>query len=118
IYFGCALVAFCVVGFFHRRSRVPDAAPDDGKSAIDRWVMRHAEDLMRAISIVIGVLWIYGVYYYPDAPIRRCGDGFCGKHGPTRTLAEFQSFENWESLFIFCFFLGFLSILYLRTKIP
>jgi len=118
VYFGCALVVWSIVGFFFSRSREPKAEPDDGKSIINRWVTRHAEDLARAIFIVIGVLWTYGVYYYPDAPIRRCGDGFCGKHGPTRTLAEFQSFENWEGLFIFTFILGFLSVLYLKTKLP
>jgi hypothetical protein len=118
IYFGCALVAFWIAGFFYGRPRKPDAEPDDGRSAIDRWVTRHAEDLMRTIFIVIGLLWIYGVYFYPDAPIKRCDDGFCGKHGPTRTLAEFRSYEKWESLLFFSFFLGFLSLLYLRTKLP
>jgi len=118
IYFGCALVAFWVVGFFYGRSRETNAEPDAGKSAIDGWITRHAEDLARAIFIVNGVLWTYGVYYYPDAPIRRCGDGFCGKHGLTRTLAEFRSFENWESVFFFSFFLSFLLVLYLKTKLP
>lgn len=116
IYVGLALVAFWTIQLFYARRPLPSEL-DNEKSAVDRWVTRHAERLRLTISITIMLLWIYGVHVYPDAPITRCGDGFCGKQGHARTLAEFRSFEKWQSLLFFSFFLGCLSIIYLSTKI-
>ena len=118
IYFGCTLVAIWIAGFFYARRPRPSSDPADGKSATDRWVKRNADHLMRATFIAIGLLWIYGVYFYPDAPITRCGEGYCGKGGVPHTLEEFRAFEKWQDLFFFTFILGFLTLLYLRTKIP
>jgi hypothetical protein len=84
---------------------------------MDRWVTKYARQLARAVVAAWLLLWAYGAYFYPDAPITRCGESFCGKHGRTHTLQEFQDSGRHDDLMIFAFIFGFLSFLYLRTKI-
>jgi hypothetical protein len=88
-----------------------------GSPAVDEWIRKNARQLIRAIAVVWLLLWACGAYNYPDAPITRCGDSFCGKNGRIHTAEEFQASSRFDDLMIFATIFGFLSMLYLRTRI-
>jgi hypothetical protein len=59
----------------------------------------------RVARAVIGagmaLVFAYGVFLYPDAPIKTCSSGYCGKYGRAHTAAEFDDFMRWEhALFV------------------
>ncbi len=54
---------------------------------------------------------VYGVYKFPDAPLRQTAGGYAGKHGEPRTREDFEAFVSWERVmfvvFPAAFVLGF-----------
>ena len=46
---------------------------------------------------------VYGVYNFPDAPIRRAGEGYVGKYGKPHTREEFEAFVRWKSVMFVAF---------------
>jgi hypothetical protein len=68
-----------------------------------------------ALTVAAGLLavatMVYGVYHFPDAPIRRTEGGYSGKGGKPRTREDFESFVLWEKamfiVFPSVFLLGF-----------
>jgi hypothetical protein len=78
-------------------------------------------ELCARIGLIIGsvgmiALFFYGVIMWPDAPIKECGAGYCGKHGLVHTAADYQSFKRWETALITVWPLGMVVGLYLRTR--
>ena len=66
-----------------------------------------------ALAVATGLMMIYGIYTFPDAPIRQCGENcFQGKQGQPRTRDDFEAFGRWlwitPSLFIAALASGFL----------
>jgi len=118
LYFGCALVAIWIIQLFFSRRPESNSVPEDGKRTFDKWLRKNASSLMLIIFILVGLMFIYGDYFYPDAPITKCGDSYCGKQRTPHTLEEFRAFENWQGLLVLTFGAGFLALLYLKTKIP
>jgi hypothetical protein len=57
--------------------------------------------LLLWLTIVAAVLaaatLAYGVYMFPDAPIRATDGGYKGKTGNPHTLEEFEAFGVWET---------------------
>lgn len=87
-------------------------------STFEKWAKKYAAHLLRVIFIAVALLWIHGVYFYPDAPIFKCGDGYCGKQHQAHTRAEFSAFYEWQSFYFLAFSFGFLTLCYLKRKIP
>lgn len=115
----CAMVALWIFEFFfHRRPESTSISTDEKKPAFEQWITRNATQLARLVFISIGLMWIYGVYFYPDAPIAKCGETYCGKQGEPHTRGDFQAFENWQGLLVLTFIVGFVALIYLRTRIP
>jgi len=46
---------------------------------------------------------VYGIYNFPDAPIRQTADGYAGKHGRPRTPEEFEKFVLWQKAMFIVF---------------
>jgi hypothetical protein len=64
-----------------------------------------------AACLLAVVTMIYGIYNFPDAPIRRTAEGYQGKGGRARTQADYEAFVVWgkamlvvfPSAFVFAF---------------
>ena len=39
---------------------------------------------------------VYGVYNFPDAPIRQSADGYVGKTGRAHTRGDYERYLNWS----------------------
>jgi hypothetical protein len=46
---------------------------------------------------------VYGVYNFPDAPIRQAAGGYVGKYGKPHTREEFEAFVLWKSVMFVAF---------------
>jgi hypothetical protein len=61
--------------------------------------------LCRAVVTVffaIGVAWFFGgIILFPDAPIQRCGTGYCGKQHQAHTQRDLEHFNIWENGLMF-----------------
>jgi hypothetical protein len=74
--------------------------------------------LLLVLTIAAGLLAVatmfYGVYNFPDAPIRQTTGGYEGKGGRARTQEDFEAFIAWEKAMIVVFpavfGLGFASV--------
>jgi hypothetical protein len=72
------------------------------------------------IAIIMVAFFCYGLFQYPDAPIKPCtaSPGFCGKQGQLHTLLEYQRFATWEHALIILWPVGLLSLFLLNRKRP
>jgi hypothetical protein len=54
----------------------------------------------RAVAVAllaIGAVWFCGgLILFPDAPIRACASGYCGKQGQPRTPEDFGHYRIWQ----------------------
>ena len=55
-----------------------------------------------AFLITVGT-GIYGVYKFPDAPIRQTAGGYVGKGGNARAQEDFDAFNLWKSVMFVAF---------------
>lgn len=46
---------------------------------------------------------VYGVYNFPDAPLRETREGYVGKYGKPHTREEFEAFTRWKSVMLVVF---------------
>ncbi len=54
-------------------------------------------DLIGILAVVLAVMVLaYGVYKWPDAPIRQTASGHAGKTGVAHTREEYELFKDWE----------------------
>ena len=60
------------------------------------------------------IFFAYGFVRYPDAPIRPCGERYCGKQGQPRTFEDYNGFQFWEGLLPWSFVLAFGGAVYLN----
>jgi hypothetical protein len=86
--------------------------------AADRIAARRRYWLALALTIIASLLaaatMFYGMYHFPDAPIRQTAGGYVGKGGRARTQQDFEAFLKWEkamlivfpSVFVFGFAFG------------
>jgi hypothetical protein len=71
-----------------------------------------------AIAVVSGlfgaVTFFYGVYRFPDGPLRETPGGYVSKHGHPRTREDYEMFKLWEKVvwatFGFTFLTGFSPV--------
>jgi hypothetical protein len=65
-----------------------------------------------AACLLAGATMVYGVYNFPDAPIRQTGGGYAGKGGKPHTKEDYEAFVRWEKamfiVFPSAFLLGFV----------
>jgi hypothetical protein len=57
--------------------------------------------VLLALTVVAAVVAVatlaYGVFAFPDAPIRATGGGYAGKGGTPRTREDFEAFMAWKT---------------------
>ena len=46
---------------------------------------------------------LYGIYNFPDAPLRLTPGGYVGKGGSPRTREDFEAFVRWERVMFVAF---------------
>ncbi len=81
--------------------------PQEAQNALAR--------LLLALTLTAGLLaaatMLYGIYNFPDAPLKQTPSGYAGKHGTLRTQGDFEAFVRWEKamfiVFPSVFVLGF-----------
>ncbi len=56
-----------------------------------------------AACLAAAATGFYGVYNFPDAPIRQSENGYAGKTGSPRTQKEFEGFIAWEKAMFIAF---------------
>jgi hypothetical protein len=48
-------------------------------------------------TLLLFTLWLaFGIVRYPNAPIKRVGEGFQDKRGRVRSESEYRAFRKWE----------------------
>ena len=96
------------------------------QSEIEREAERHRNPFLKfllgllLISIFCAVsVGIYGIYNFPDAPLKQNGEIYTGKHGKPYTKEDFERFVRWKNAlfvsFAASFMLGFTFTL-LETR--
>ena len=65
-----------------------------------------------AAAVLAAAILVYGIYMFPDAPIRVTESGYQGKSGTLRTVEDFEAFELWRTAMLttvpLVFVLGFV----------
>jgi hypothetical protein len=56
-----------------------------------------------AACLLAGATMVYGIYNFPDAPIRQTEGGYAGKGGKPRTQEDFEAFVRWEKAMFIVF---------------
>lgn len=67
---------------------------------------RVAKSLLRLtlIAVLLAVaIGFYGIYNFPDAPIRPTDRGYVGKTGKQHTEAEYEAFSVWKKAMFIVF---------------
>jgi hypothetical protein len=92
------------------------------QTEIDKKEARHRSGLTKillalTLAAVVSAVGsgIYGVYNFPDAPLRPAANGYVGKLGKPHTAAEFENYLLWKkallitfpAVFVFGFAFGF-----------
>jgi hypothetical protein len=68
------------------------------------------------IAAMMGILFVYGLIRFPDAPLHACGDhGYCGKQGQLHTQGQFDDFEIWQNTLFWVWPIGIL-VLYILNR--
>ncbi len=69
------------------------------------------------IFALMGTVFFYGMYEYPDAPIRSCDRNvYCGKMGKAHTKHEFENFKIWENTLLYGLPFGMIALFLLRER--
>jgi hypothetical protein len=64
-----------------------------------------------AIATLMGILFIYGLIRFPDAPLHACGDhSYCGKQGQPHTQKQFEDFDIWQNTLFWVWPIGMLAL--------
>ncbi|MEO6276723.1 hypothetical protein [Roseateles sp.] len=73
--------------------------------------------LRRLLWVLCGIaitwfatLFVYGFVSFPFAPYKPCGTGaYCDKGGQLHSVADYESFSRWETLFKLSCPFGFVA---------
>jgi hypothetical protein len=87
-------------------------------------LVRTLQGLMMIAVLAAAITFFYGIYMFPDAPLRQTNEGFANKQGKPRTKEDFEKFKLWEkaflisfsSVFVFGFAFGITDYLARRRK--
>jgi hypothetical protein len=64
-----------------------------------------------AVAAIMGMLFVYGLIRFPDAPLHPCGDhSYCGKQGQPHTQKQFEDFEIWQNTFFWVWPIGLIAL--------
>ena len=62
------------------------------------------------LALVMGSVFFYGWFKYPDAPIQACAGklGYCGKQGQPHSFLEYRQFMTWQTTLFVVWPMGML----------
>ena len=74
--------------------------------------------LVAATVLVMGTVFFYGWFKFPDAPISECAGptGFCGKQGQPHSFSDYHQFDIWQTSMFVVWPLGMLIAFLLNRK--
>jgi hypothetical protein len=78
---------------------------------LEAWIRKRAGWLYWSVFAMLVLALAYGAIRHPDAPIRECGNSYCGKYGALHTAEEYREFVVWETTFKIVGCVTFLSVL-------
>lgn len=60
--------------------------------------MRSLFDSLSKFIFIFAIAgFFYGIWKFPDAPIRPCGENrYCGKYGKAHSVEDFRDYNRWE----------------------
>ncbi|MGB7925680.1 MAG: hypothetical protein WCF57_20745 [Pyrinomonadaceae bacterium] len=68
-----------------------------------------------AACLLAAATALYGIYNFPDAPLRQTAGGYAGKGGTPRTQDDYEAFIRWEkamlTVFPTAFVIGFAFVI-------
>jgi hypothetical protein len=78
-----------------------------GENAKPVWL--RIVNLIGILAVVLAVVILaFGVYAWPDAPIRQTASGYAGKTGVAHTGEEYELFKYWEKCLLVVVPLAFI----------
>jgi hypothetical protein len=66
-------------------------------------LVKILQGLMITAALAAAVTFFYGIYTFPDAPLRQTTEGYANKQGKPRTKEDFEKFKFWEKAFVISF---------------
>ena len=72
--------------------------------------------IVLAVAVVFAVTFVAGMLWFPDAPIRVCGERFCGKYGAVHTEQHFLAYRWWSRAVIAALLLTFAGMVALNIR--
>ncbi len=69
------------------------------------------EYLSKFIFTFTFIFFFYGMFNYPDTPIRPClEDKYCGKFGKFYTVADYENYQLWQAVNMVSFPVAFFFL--------
>jgi hypothetical protein len=98
-----------------RKNDEPEHLPMGGEQMIDDEEATRKRRWRRNASIIIaammGILFVYGLIRFPDAPLNSCGyHSYCGKQGQSHTQKQFEDFEVWQNTLFWVWPIGLVAL--------
>lgn len=76
-----------------------------------RHIMKLLQLLSKIILILMIVVFCYGTYKFPDAPIHPCGENkYCGKGGQFHSQQDYEIFKIWENTLMITWSIGIIIL--------
>lgn len=67
--------------------------------------------LLKFVFTFTFIFFFYGLFKYPDTPIRQCYENqYCGKYGKFYSLEDYENSKRWETVNMISFPLTFLLL--------
>jgi hypothetical protein len=112
VWYGVAIIGFIAVRVLFAAVKATRA----GRFGIGHINWKDA--LTAAIALIMGAVFLYGWFRFPDAPIHQCSGplGYCGKQGQAHPFADYQAFELWQTTLFLLWPAGMLALFLLQRR--
>jgi hypothetical protein len=96
--------------------KVDPAPPEEGTGA-PVYIRRSWRRLATGLLVTVMFTWFFGgLLLFPDAPIKPCGNSYCGKQGQHRSQIDYIRFSEWQNTLFILWPLGMGALFLLRGK--
>lgn len=68
------------------------------------------------IATCFAVVFVWGMFAFPDAPVYPCAQGYCGKHGARHSEAHYTAYVWWGRGVIALFMGVFVGLILLAVR--
>ena len=78
------------------------------------------EKVRKTLTACIGISMLlllgFGLVRFPDASIKECPSGYCGKQGQPHTSEDYHLLQLWERVTLICWPIGMCVLIGLNRK--